>query len=128
MAKANNGTPVPGDQMLAFSQLSLADMEQLMKNKKAETARIAAEKGAEARKDVERYCQQKHGLTLAQIWMAGWFAEPKTYRNPATGQTYTYSGRGKVPEWLNANSGRSRPPFRFEFAHRSGMKPPMIPI
>jgi hypothetical protein len=28
---------------------------------------------------------------------------------------------------FRANSGRSRPPFRFEAAHHTGMKPPTVP-
>lgn len=103
MAKSNGQ-----DNLSALSQLSIADIEQLLKTKKQEQTRLAALKGAEARKDVEKYCLDKHGLSLAQIWMAGWFSEPKTYRNPKTGESYTYSGRGKVPEWLKGADGKPR--------------------
>ena len=108
MANKQNGQEQAVNQLADLSQLSVADIEQLLKNKKAEQSRIAAEKGVEARKDVEAYCLKKHGLTLAQIWMAGWFGEPKTYRNPKTNETYSYSGRGKVPERLKGADGKPR--------------------
>src|SRR5258706_9047586 len=92
MAQANGKTDI--------TQMSAAEIEEFLKQRKQEQAKLAALKGAEARKDVEAYCLKTHGLTLAQIWMAGWFSEPKTYKNPASGETYTYSGRGKVPAWL----------------------------
>jgi DNA-binding protein H-NS len=94
------------------STLSVADIEALLRAKKEEQAKIAAEKGLEARKDVERYLQEKWGLTLTQVWMAnGKPSVKKTYKNPADGKTYTYSGKGKVPAWLKDSNGKPNPAF-----------------
>jgi DNA-binding protein H-NS len=95
------------DALSALAKLSVQDIEQLLRNKKQEQARVAAERGKEARKDVEDYIAKKWGLTLAQVWMAGDnYQGPKTYLNPANKETYTYSGRGKVPAWLKDEHGK----------------------
>jgi hypothetical protein len=112
MAKQNgNGQDNQVDALAALAKLSVQDLEQLLQNKKQEQARIAAEKGVEARKDVENYLKQKWGLTLAQIWMACSNMVSKTYRNPENGQTYIYSGRGKVPGWLKGSDNKPNPAF-----------------
>ena len=87
-------------QVQNINEMTDAEIAAFQQQRKAQQARLVAEKGKEARKDVERYIQQKWGLTLAQVWMANTNIVARTYRNPATGQTYVYSGRGKVPAWL----------------------------
>lgn len=94
MAKENG-------QVRDIVQMTDLEIQEYMKERKAQQAQMIAQKGKEARKDVEAYCQKKWGLTLAQVWMAGDnYQGPKTYKNPANGETYVYSGRGKVPVWL----------------------------
>jgi H-NS histone family len=88
-------------QVRDINEMTDAEIEVYRQQRKAQQAKLVAEKGKEARADVEKYLQSKWGLTLAQVWMANQTAsQPKTYRNPANGQTYVYSGRGKVPVWL----------------------------
>jgi hypothetical protein len=96
--------------MVDTATLSVSDIEALLRAKKEEQSRIAAEKGVEARKDVEQYLQSKWGLTLTQVWMAnGKPIERRTYKNPADGKSYTYSGKGKVPAWLKGTDGKPNP-------------------
>ena len=102
-------------QVLDITAMTDAEIAAYMQQRKAQQARLVAEKGKEARKDVENYCQQKWGLTLAQVWMAGDKSEgPKTYKNPANGEQYTYSGRGKVPGWLQISSENHKPNPAYE--------------
>ena len=88
-----------------------AQIAEYMQQRKVQQAKIAAEKGKEARADVENYLQQKYGLTLAQVWMAGGNVVSKTYKNPADGKTYVYSGRGKVPGWLKGSDNKPNPAY-----------------
>jgi len=93
-----------------ITKMTDAEIAAYMQERKADQARLGAEKGKEARKDVENYCQQKWGLTLAQVWMAGDnYKGPQTYKHPTNGTLYTYSGRGKVPDWLWISSEDHKP-------------------
>src|SRR5215471_16232525 len=95
-----------------ITQMTESEIQEHLKLRKLEQAKVLREKGEQARKDVEAYCQKKWGLTLAQVWMAGGnFPEPKTYKNPANGSLYTYSGRGKVPEWLQGADKKPNPTY-----------------
>ena len=94
-----------------ITQMTETEIQEYLQQRKAEQAKLVALKGKEARKDVEAYCLKKHGLTLAQIWMAGSNIVSKTYRNPADGKDYTYSGRGKVPEWLKGADNKPNPAY-----------------
>jgi hypothetical protein len=96
---------------LDITQMTASEIEDYLRQRKLEQAKIAAEKGKEARKDVEVYLQKKWGLTLAQVWMAGSNIVARTYKNPANGQTYTYSGRGKVPAWLKGPDDKPNPAY-----------------
>jgi len=90
-----------------ISTMTDTEIAEYLKQRKDQQARIAAEKGPEARKDVEQYLQKKYGLTLAQVWLSnGKVPERKTYKNPADNSTYTYSGKGKVPAWLKGHDGK----------------------
>ena len=102
MAKAPNGN----GQVRDITTMSAGEIEAFLKEKKAEQARIAAQRGVEVRKELEAYCEQKYGLTLAQVFMASSNSKgPRTYKHPTTGSLYIYSGRGKVPDWLHTNPG-----------------------
>ena len=83
-----------------ITQMTESEIQEFLKVRKMQQAKVAAEKGKEARKDVEAYLQKKWGLTLAQVWMAGSNMTSRTFKNPTTGDLYVYSGRGKVPGWL----------------------------
>jgi hypothetical protein len=99
--------------MIDTSTLSVSDIEALLKAKKDEQAKYAAENAAKARAAVEEFLQKNwNGLTLAQVWMAnGKVIERKTYKNPADGKEYTYSGKGKVPAWLKGTDGKPNPAY-----------------
>ena len=94
-----------------ITQMTQTEIEEYLKQRKIEQAKIAQQKGKEARKDVEAYLQKKYGLTLAQVWMAGSNIVSKTYRNPADGKEYIYSGRGKVPGWLKGPDDKPNPAY-----------------
>ena|SRR5260370_22402800 len=94
-----------------ITQMTQSEIEDFLKQRKIQQAKVAQEKGKEARKDVEQYLQKKYGLTLAQVWMAGSNIVSKTYLNPATKETYTYSGRGKVPGWLKGPDNKPNPAY-----------------
>ena len=94
-----------------ITQMTDAEILEYQKQRKIQQAKIAQERGKEARKDVEAYLQKKHGLTLAQVWMSGSNIVSKTYLNPANGQTYVYSGRGKVPKWLKGSDDKPNPAY-----------------
>src|SRR5258706_1448539 len=105
MAKTNG-------QVVDINTMTDAEIDAFRAQRKAEQAKLVAAKGKEARADVEKYLQTKWGLTLAQVWMANSNAVgPKTYLNPETKQTYTYSGRGKVPTWLKGANGKPNPAY-----------------
>jgi hypothetical protein len=107
-----------GDMQMAkntvdLNTLSVADLEAALEAKKAEQAKYAAENAVKARAAVEEFLKQNwNGLTLVQVWMAnGKVANKKTYKNPADGKSYTYSGRGKVPTWLKGPDNKPNPAY-----------------
>jgi len=84
-----------------ITSMTEAEIKAYLQQRKVEQAKLVREKGVQARADVEAYCLKKHGMTLAAIFTASnKTAEPKTYKNPANGETYTYGGRGKMPAWV----------------------------
>src|SRR5215475_496040 len=82
-----------------ITQMTDAEIAEYMKARKIQTAKLVAEKGKKAKEELEGYCLKKYGLSLQQIYTSGGEG-PKTYKNPHNGETYIYSGRGKVPGWL----------------------------
>ncbi len=94
-----------------ITQMTQSEIEDFLKQRKIQQAKVAQEKGKEARKDVEAYLQKKYGLTLAQVWMAGSNIVSRTYKHPTTGETYVYSGRGKVPVWLKGTDNKPNPAY-----------------
>ena len=54
-------------------------------------------------------------MSLATIWMAGKTPTARRYRNPENGAAYTYTGFGRVPEWLKGPDGKKpNPDFLIE--------------
>jgi len=51
-------------QVMDITAMTDNEIAAYMQQRKAQQAKMIAEKGKEARKDVENYCQQKWGLTL----------------------------------------------------------------
>jgi hypothetical protein len=94
-----------------ITQMTESEIQEYLQQRKAQQAKIAQERGKEARKDVEAYLQKKYGLTLAQVWMAGSSFVSKTYKHPTTGELWTYSGRGKVPAWLKGHDNKPNPAY-----------------
>ena len=77
-----------------------------------EQAKIVREKGVQAKTELEAYCLKKYGISLAAIFTSSANgAGPKSYKNPTTGELYTYSGRGKVPGWLKGADNKPNPAY-----------------
>ena len=65
-----------------------------------------------AKAELEAYCLKKYGISLAAIFTASADAKgPTNYRNPENGSIYTYSGRGKVPGWLQGPDKKPNPAY-----------------
>jgi DNA-binding protein H-NS len=85
-----------------ISKMTDTEIKAYLDQRKVEQAKIVREKGVQAKAELEKHCMEKYGISLAAIFTssANGGAGPKSYKNPATGELYTYSGRGKVPGWL----------------------------
>jgi DNA-binding protein H-NS len=65
-----------------------------------------------AKKELEAYCQEKYGLTLQEIFtVSDKVPERRQFKDPHSGDIYTYSGRGKVPAWLRGPDGKPNPQY-----------------
>jgi DNA-binding protein H-NS len=116
MANKPNGTNdtivIDTPAVIDINTMTDDQIAEFQKQRRIEKQKLAAEKGQQARKELEAYCQKKYGLTLQQIYAAsGKTQELKTYRNPndPDARPYTYSGRGKVPGWLKSANGKPNP-------------------
>jgi hypothetical protein len=74
---------------------------------------VKHQKAVKAKKELEAYCQDKYGLTLQEVFtVSDKLPERKQYKHPDTGTIYSYSGRGKVPKWLQGPDGKPNPDYR----------------
>src|SRR5712692_2886618 len=95
-----------------ITQMTDQEIKEYQEQRKATQAALVREKGVKAKAELEKYCLQKYGISLAAIFTASANGTgPKSYKNPATGQTYTYSGRGKVPGWLKGPDNKPNPAY-----------------
>src|SRR5215467_553610 len=95
-----------------ISQMTDAEIAEYMKQRKVAQAALVREKGVKAKAELEKYCLQKYGISLAAIFTASANGVgPKTYKNPENGSLYTYSGRGKVPGWLQGADKKPNPAY-----------------
>lgn len=97
------------------STLSVSDIEAMLKAKKEEQKRIVAEQSTVARQDIEAMLKKKYGgLTLADLGLVQKKAKKPpvktTYKNPKTGELYTYKGFGGIAKdvkaWLCDKDGK----------------------
>jgi hypothetical protein len=83
-----------------ITSMTEQEIKDYLTQRKAEQAKLVHEKGVQARAELEAYCLKKYSMTLVQIFTATKKApQTKSYRHPETGQTYIYSGRGKLSDW-----------------------------
>ena len=76
------------------------------------------QKAIKAKRELEAYCQDKYGLTLQEIFTVSVkVGERKQYRDPHSGDLYTYSGRGKLPAWLRGPDGKPNPQYEVVKPH-----------
>jgi hypothetical protein len=96
-----------------ISKMTDTEIKEYLELRKHAQAKLVREKGVQAKAELEKYCQEKYGISLAAIFTssANGGAGPKTYKNPTTGQSYTYSGRGKVPGWLKGSDNKPNPAY-----------------
>jgi DNA-binding protein H-NS len=95
-----------------ISQMTDAEIQEYLKQRKVQQANLVREKGVQAKAELETYCMKKYGMSLAAIFTASANGVgPKTYKNPESGSLYTYSGRGKVPGWLQGPDKKPNPAY-----------------
>jgi hypothetical protein len=83
-----------------ITKMSEQQIKDHLRQRKAEQVKLVHENGIKARAELEAYCLDKYKMTLVQIFTATKKApQTKLYRHPETGQTYSYTGRGKLPAW-----------------------------
>lgn len=95
-----------------ITQMSAQEIREFLHRKEEEAAKQLRENVAKWKEELEAYCQKKYGVSLATIFTAS--SKPrdlKQYKHPQTGETYTYSGRGKVPGWLKGADGKPNPQY-----------------
>jgi DNA-binding protein H-NS len=84
-------------------EFTVEQLEQMLRAKKDQ----ARQNGPEMRKKLEAYCLKEFGMSLASVISSTRKAPtPKTFKNPANGELYTYPGKGKYPDWLQRNEQR----------------------
>lgn len=106
MATPKNTNGNGASDLAHASQLSIDDLELLLKQKKADAKKLSAEKGRQYKKELEAHCLAKYGVSLKEIYRAD---KTAIYKNPKTGVEYVYAGFGKIPEWLWISSDNKKP-------------------
>lgn len=95
-----------------ISQMTDTEIKAYLEQRKIAQAQLVREKGVQAKAELEQYCLKKYGISLAAIFTASTNGSgPKQYKNPQTGASYTYSGRGKVPGWLKGADNKPNPAY-----------------
>jgi hypothetical protein len=81
-----------------INKLTVAEIAAFLQEKKQRDGREKHQRALKAKKELEAYCQEKYGLTLQEVFTFSDKApEHRQFKDPHTGELYTYSGRGKVP-------------------------------
>ena len=95
-----------------ITKMSDAEIVEFQRQRRLQQAKLVAEKGKQAKTELEAYCLTTYGLSLQQIFMSGGNAKgPTTYKHPENGSLYTYSGKGKVPAWLKGPNNKPNPAY-----------------
>lgn len=93
-----------------ISQMSVEEITAYLQERKVAEARDRHERAIKAKAELEQYCQERYGLTLAQIFTASdKMPAQRQYKNPQTGEIWTYSGKGKVAGWAKGSDGKPNP-------------------
>ena len=92
--------------------MSVEEITAYLQERKVHEARDRHERAIKAKGELEQYCQEKYGLTLAQVFTASdKMPTQKQYKHPGDGSLYVYSGKGKVPGWLKGSDGKPNPAY-----------------
>jgi hypothetical protein len=95
-----------------ITKMTVEEITAYLQEKKQRDVVERHQKAVKAKKELEAYCQEKYGLTLQEVFtVSDKLPERKQYKNPQTGEPYTYSGKGKVPGWLKGGDGKPNPEF-----------------
>lgn len=90
-----------------INSMTVEEIAAYLENRKEQEVRERHERAVRAKGELESYCQEKYGLTLAEIFTTPEkMPERRQYQHPQTGEVYAYSGRGKVPTWLRGADGK----------------------
>jgi DNA-binding protein H-NS len=85
-----------------INKLTVAEIAAFLQEKKQRDGREKHQRALKAKKELEAYCREKYGLTLQEVFaLSDKVPEHRQFKDPHTGDLYTYSGRGKVPAWLS---------------------------
>jgi hypothetical protein len=95
-----------------INNMTVEEIATYLQERKEQEIKDRQEKAIRAKAELEAYCQEKYGLTLAQVFTASDKVQTrKQYQNPEDKKLYSYSGRGKVPGWLKGTDGKPNPQF-----------------
>lgn len=84
-----------------ITQMTAQEIRDYLRQKEEEAAKQLQLNAAKWKEELDAYCWKKYSVSLATIFTAS--AKPrdvKQYKNPQDGKLYTYSGRGKLPNWV----------------------------
>lgn len=103
-----------------ITQMTAQEIKEYLEQREEEAAQKLRENAAKWKEELEAHCQKKYGVSLASIFTASSNPPkaPRKFKNPKDGSTYTYSGRGKVPEWLKGSDGKPNPQYEVDIASR----------
>jgi hypothetical protein len=92
-----------------INEMSDEEIAAFVRARKENQAKDNWEKAVKAKAELETYCKEKYGLSLAEIFtVSDKMPQKRLYQHPDNGWTYSYSGRGKVPAWLKGPDGKPR--------------------
>ncbi|WP_247498330.1 hypothetical protein [Bradyrhizobium sp. 149] len=96
-----------------INSMTLEEISAYLQDRKEQETRERHQKAIKAKAELEAYCQEKYGLSLAQVYTASDKppSERKQYKHPETGEIWAYSGRGKVAAWAKGPDGKPNPDY-----------------
>lgn len=114
------------------TQFTAAQLREMLKEQEEVEAKLAEEKGAEIRAELEKFVMKKYGVSLEAIGLVE-KAEPtkrtfevKWYRNPADKKVYRYKGFGGIAKdvktWLCDKDGNRIESYRCSKAEEDAFK------
>jgi hypothetical protein len=95
-----------------ITKMTAAEIAAFLQEKKQRDGQEKHARALKAKKELEAYCQAKYGLTLQQVFtVSDKVPEHRQFKDPHSGDLYTYSGRGKVPAWLRGPDEKPDPQY-----------------